>query len=221
MTHFSKCLLPVLAAAIILGCNEGGNTKAPTAKDSDSQTADTIPVQKPATADARPDGQAQRPPIINIIDTLSVAKTVLCMKDSAASVERVGMKLALIYGEKLGKCLADNKMTMAGPPMAWYKTQKPPFFFEAGVPVSKRPGKLPAGAFIKELPAGNVIIARFFGPYDQLGMAYETVNERLKASKTTAIAPPYEIYIGDPEVQKDPYKVQTDVVFPVKAPAKQ
>jgi effector-binding domain-containing protein len=216
MTYFSKCLLPILAAFLILGCNEGGNTPTPTAKDSgNSKTADTAPANKIAATGT------EKPPIINIIDTLSVAKTVLYMKDSAATIERVGMKLAMIYGEKLGKCLADNKMTMAGPPMAWYKTQKPPFFFEAGVPVSKKPGKLPLNVFIKEMPAGNVIIARFFGPYDKLGMAYETVAERLKTNKTTATAPPYEIYIGDPEVQKDPYKVQTDVVFPVKVPAQQ
>lgn len=211
-----KLALPFCAVSILLACND--SAKAPAATDKDSVNkpgADTAATSKPAAANT------QKPPIINIIDTLAVAKTVLCMKDSAASIERVGMKLGIIYGEKLGKCLADNKMTMAGPPMAWYKTQKPPFFFEAGVPVSKKPGKLPAGVFVKEIPAGNVIIARFFGPYDKLGMAYETVAERLKASKTATTAPPYEIYIGDPGVQKDPYKVQTDVVFPVKAPAQQ
>lgn len=208
-------VLPLCAASILLACNDGTKTPEPAKKDSSNKpAADTATVRKPAT-------DAQKPPIINIIDTVTVAKTVLCMKDSAANTERVGMKLAVIYGEKLGKCLADNKMTMAGPPMAWYKTQKPPFFFEAGVPVSKKPSKLPAGVFVKEIPAGSVVIARFFGPYDKLGMAYETVAERLKANKTATTAPPYEIYVGDPGIQKDPYKVQTDVVFPVKAPPQQ
>lgn len=215
MTKCFKRVLPFCAVSILLACNDSAKAPTPTAKDSSyKRTADSATVRMPAA-------DAQKPPIINIIDTLTVTKTILYMKDSAANTERVGMKLAVIYGEKLGKCLADNKMTMAGPPMAWYKTQKPPFFFEAGVTVSKKPGKLPAGVFVKEIPAGNVVIARFFGPYDKLGMAYETVAERLKASKTTTTAPPYEIYIGDPGVQKDPYKVQTDVVFPVKAPAQQ
>lgn len=217
MTNCFKCLLPICAVSILLACNEAAKSPAPTAKDSSSKpaTADTASAAKASPA------PAQKPPIINIIDTLSVAKTVLCMKDSAANSERVGIKLAAIYGPKLGKCLADNKLTMTGPPMAWYKSQQPPFFFEAGVPVSKKPSKLPAGVFVKEIPAGNIIVARFFGPYDKLGMAYEAVTERLKATKAATTAPPYEIYIGDPSVQKDPYKVQTDVVFPVKAPAQQ
>jgi len=209
MVAMSKLILPLLASAVLLACNDG--SKDTPAVKNPSKTTDS-PTTKPTAA-------TLKPPIINIIDTLSVPKIVLCMKDSAANFERIGLKLGMIYGAKLGKCLADNKLTMTGAPMAWYKTQKPPFFFEAGVPVNKKPAKLPAGVYVKELPAGHVTIARFFGPYNLLGTAYETVAERLKASKTTTVAPPYEIYVGDPGVQKDPYKVQTDVVFPVKAPA--
>jgi effector-binding domain-containing protein len=54
-----------------------------------------------------------------------------------------------------------------------------------------------------------------------MGMAYEAAADRMKSGNAKADGAPYEIYIGDPMVQKDPYKVQTDVVFPVKVPEKQ
>jgi effector-binding domain-containing protein len=214
MTTIAKSLLPLLAGALLLACNNGSSEKKGPEPPTIAPGADS---SKPTGGDsAKP--VAQKPPIINIIDTLAVAKTVLYMKDSAASTERIGMKLGIIYDQKLGKCLADNKLTMAGAPMAWYASQEPPFFFEAGVPVNKKPTKLPPGVFVREIPAGNVTIARFFGPYEMTGLGYQAVMDRLKASKTATTAPPYEVYIGDPGTQPDPYKVQTDIVFPVKAP---
>jgi effector-binding domain-containing protein len=139
------------------------------------------------------------------------------MKDSAAVMERIGIKLGAIYGGKLAKCIKDNKLTVVGAPMAWYKSQKAPYFFEAGMPVDKLPAKLPPGVYIKELPAGTVMVARYFGPYEMMGMAYEAAADRMKSGNAKAGGEPYEIYIGDPLIKKDPYKVQTDVVFPVKA----
>jgi effector-binding domain-containing protein len=198
----------------LLACNEAADQQSKEASAAAGKdTAGKTAVQPPA-----PPADAAKPPIINLLDTVSVSKTVLYMKDSAASIERVGLKLGAIFGQKLGKCLSDNKLTMTGPPMAWYKSDKAPFFFEAGVPVNKKPAKLPAGVFVRELPAGPVIVGRFFGPYDMLNMGYEAVKDRLKSTKTETVGPPYEVYVGDPAVVKDPYKVQTDIVFPVKLP---
>ena len=162
----------------------------------------------------------KRPPIINITDTLSVKRLVLCMKDSAATYDRISLKLGEIYGIKLAAVIKKNSLKITGQPMAWYKARKAPYFFEAGIPVDKRPRKLPANAFIKEIGVDSVIVAHFYGGYDLLPQAYEALTDIIKDRKRTLRSKPYEIYVGDPMDKEgklnDPYKVQTDVVFPWK-----
>ena len=160
---------------------------------------------------------AKRPPIINITDTVSVKRTVLCIKDSAATFERISLKLGEIYGFKLGAIIKKTKMKVAGPPMAWYITQKAPYYFEAGIPVEKKLGKLPSNIIIKEIGVDSVTVAHFYGPYDLLPEAYDALKDIMKSRKKKAKQKIYELYIGDPMDKDgkmiDPYKVQTDVVF--------
>jgi effector-binding domain-containing protein len=142
------------------------------------------------------------------------------MKDSSATMEGVGNKLGAIYGQIGKEAITKNKITVTGQPMAWYKDEKAPYFFEAGIPVNKAPVKLPKGMFVKEIKADSATVAHFFGPYNLLSQGYAAVKERLKDMKKNAKGVPYEIYIGDPidSLGKpiDPYKVRTDIVFPWK-----
>ncbi len=160
---------------------------------------------------------AKRPPIINITDTVSVKRTVLCIKDSAATFERISLKLGEIYGFKLAAIIKKTKMKVVGQPMAWYNTQKAPYYFEAGIPVEKKIGKLPSNVFIKEIGVDSVTVAHFYGPYDLLPEAYDALKDIMKDRKRKAKQKIYEIYVGDPMDKdgkmKDPYKVQTDIVF--------
>lgn len=160
----------------------------------------------------------RKPPIINIIDTLSPRRIVVYMKDSAATRERVSAKLAQIYGNKLAAVFKKNNLKITGQPMAWYRSQKAPFYFEAGIPVNKRPAKLVPGVQVREMKPDSVIMAHFFGPYDLTGQGYEALKERLKDTRRTAKGKPYEVYITDPIDKKgkpvDPYRIQTDIIFP-------
>ena len=168
-------------------------------------------------AEKKIDAVPKRPPIINITDTVSVKRIVLCMKDSAATFDRISLKLAEIYGFKLAAIIKKTKMKTAGPSMAWYKTQKAPYYFEAGIPVEKKLGKLPSNVFIKEIGSDSVTVAHFYGPYDLLPEAYDALKDIMKDRKKKAKEKIYEIYVGDPMDKNgkmiDPYKVQTDVVF--------
>ena len=162
----------------------------------------------------------EKPAIINIIDTVATKRIVIYIKDSAKTFERISLKLAQIYGSKLAEVLKKNGIKMAGAPMAWYKTTKAPFFFEAGVPVDKKPAKLPNTVFVREMNADSVIVAHFYGPYNLLQQGYDAIRERMKDEKKVANGMPYEIYAGDPIDATgnpvDPYKVRTDIVFPRK-----
>ncbi|HAO46063.1 MAG TPA: hypothetical protein DCQ97_04000 [Chitinophagaceae bacterium] len=174
-----------------------------------------VPVKRTEKTDDKP-----RPPIINIIDTLAPRRIVIFAKDSAKTYERIGMKLGKVYGTKLAESLKKNKLKMTGAPLAWYKTTKAPYYFEAGIQVDKKPAKAVNSVQVREMPAGNVVVAHFYGPYDMMSQGYDAIREWMKVNKKSPAGAPYEIYITDPIGKDgkpiDPYKVLTDIVFPVK-----
>jgi len=159
-------------------------------------------------------------PIINITDTAENSFYVLCFKDSAINTIRLSEKLGVIYGQKIDSFLKKSKISPIGPPMAWYKSQKAPFFFEAGIPVAKKIAKLPKGAYFKKLGGTRVVVAHFYGPYEETVQAYQALKEWIADAHKKTNGAPYEIYVDDPVDEKgnikDPYKVQTDIVFPYR-----
>ena len=192
-----------------IGCNNANNkTPVPEIKNN-SVARIAIRTEQPV--------KSKKAPVINIMDTLSVKQLVLCFKDSAANSQRIANKLAVIYGVKLASIIKKNKLKVTGAPIAWYKNQKAPFFFEAGIPVDKNPSKLPAGVFIKQIGTDSVVVAHFYGPYDLTGQAYSALQDWIKDRNKKSFKPPYEVYVDDPIDKdgklKDPYKVQTDIVF--------
>lgn len=204
LIFFAACLLITGTA-----CNNANNNK--TIPEVKKNSVVKIPVKKEERITAR------KAPIINITDTLSIKHFVLCIKDSAASSERIAMKLATIYSTKLPAIIKKNKLKITGVPMAWYKSQKAPYFFEAGYPVDKKPTKLPPGVTIKQIGTDSVVVAHFYGPYDLTRQAYTALQDWLKEHNKKMIQPAYEMYIDEAREKdgklKDPYKVQTDIVF--------
>ena len=204
----------LLTGAVIAFCacnnsdKKSGEVKADTAKPA---AVTDKPVEKAA---------AEKPAIINILDTIAPKMIVICIKDSAATYDRIALKLGHIYGVKLADVLKKNGIKMAGAPMAWYKGLKAPYFFEAGVPVNKKPSKLSAGVFVKEMNSDSAVVAHFYGPYNLLSQGYDALKEWLKDAKKSGNGAPYEIYADDPVDKEgkpvDPYKVRTDIVFPHK-----
>lgn len=198
-----------LISAIMLSC--GGSNDKQAGKDSAVIKKQTALPDKPATP-------GKKPPILNIIDTVSVKRIVVCMRDSAANDERLSAKLANIYGTQLAEVFKKEKLNVTGAPMAWFRNKKAPYFFEAGLPVNKKPAKMPKGVFIRETYADSVVVAHFFGPYELIPQGYAAVKEWMKETKRNMKGIPFEIYITDPFDKKgkplDPYKVQTDIVFP-------
>lgn len=164
--------------------------------------------------------EEDRPSIINITDTLSVKRMVLYMKDSAASRERVGLKVRKVVDNKLASVIKKNGLKVNGAPIVWLNSKKPPFYFEVGLPIEKKSGKLPKNIFLRDLGVDSVLVAHFYGKYEQLPQAYDALTDILKDRKKKLKGKAYEIYIDNPIDKdgkpKDPYKVQTDLVFPWK-----
>jgi effector-binding domain-containing protein len=212
MKYNNTLTVLIFAAGLLMlafACNNGKNKKEATEVKKDSPIKTAIKAVEKTVS--------KKAPVINIADTLSAKRIVLCMKDSAANSQRIAQKLGVIYGVKLATIIKKNKLKITGAPMAWYKSQKAPFFFEAGLPVDKKPAKLPAGVIIKQIGVDSVVVAHFYGPYDLTGQAYTALEDWMKDHKKKASRAPYEIYVDDPMGKdgklKDPYKVQTDIVF--------
>ena len=209
MKFYSFVISTVVSLIVFIGC-----------KDSKEKPPPPPPLVKKETAGNSKKEDPQKGPIINIIDTVEVKRTVLCVKDSSSSSLRLSEKLSNIINKKIPDAIAVSKIRKAGQPIAWYKTQKAPFFFEVGIPIEKVPLKLPKGFFIKKTGGDSALVAHFFGPNVLSTVGYDAVAEMLKERKRSKSAPAYEIYIDNPfEVKKgktDPYKQQTDIVLPYK-----
>ncbi len=202
-------LLVIISSLFLFSC---GNKKDQSLKE---RPTVILKKNKPVS---KSDTTYRDAPIINIVDTISMPFNVISIKDSASNNIRLSQKLAKIYGEKLAECIQKNKLKITGAPLAWYKTQKAPFFFEAGIPVDKKPAKLSKSVKFRQIPRGKVILAHYFGPYEESVQAYQFLKEWIKDNKKSVSAPAYEIYVTDPIGNDgnpiDPYKVQTDIVFP-------
>ena len=199
----------MIAVTLSWNCNSGNDKKV--------ISPETI-IYKIDTASHKNEKVAKKPPILNITDTVAIKQIVLCMKDSARSSERIGLKLMNIYEKTLLDVIKKNKLVKTGARMAWFKTSSEPFYFEAGIPVNKIPAKMPKNVFIKKIGGDSAVVAHFYGPYELTYEGYGALKEWLKEHHKKASAPPYEIYVGEPIDSKgkatDPYKVQTDIVFP-------
>lgn len=205
------CFTVILLFFQLAGC--GGKN------DADPSKKDTIPIIKTDTS-LLSSGNPKAPPIINITDTIAKKLVVIYIRDSSSSSEGISSKLASIYRTKLPEFAKNQQIKIIGPPMAWYKSHKAPFFFEAGYPVDKKPLKTVKNILVKNIGGDSAVVAHFYGPYESTILGYTAVNEWLKSNKKKSSAPPYEVYVNDPFDRnlkpRDPYKVQTDIIFPRK-----
>ena len=209
MKFYSSVILIIFFSVVFLSC-----------KDSKEKPPPPPPLVKKETVTNNKTEIPQKGPIINIVDTVEIKRIVLCVKDSSATSAYMSTKLSNIYNKKIPDAIAAAKLKRAGQPMAWYKSQKAPFFFEVGIPVDKVPVKMAKGFFIKKTGGDSALVAHFFGPNVMTNIGYDAVTEMLKERNRKKAAPAYEIYIDNPfEVKKgktDPYKQQTDIVMPYK-----
>lgn len=188
---------------------------------SKSVTPAPVVVYKTDTAEIAQDVILKKAPVINIVDTLQLPGFVIVVQDSAATSDGIGVKMNHIYSNVLPAFIHEKKLEISGPRMAWYKSSAAPFFFEAGYYINKRPsGKLPKNFRVKEIKNDSAFVAHYFGPYENTYHAYEAVKEWMQDYKKKSSGAPYEMYIGSMYDSTgravDPYRVQTDIVFPHK-----
>jgi effector-binding domain-containing protein len=143
-------------------------------------------------------------------------QTVLLIRDSAGpkTYEKV---FAKGFGEIMQFAKA-NKLQCKGQPFAIYLKYDTVTMFsvmDMGIPVEKaEKGK--GRIRVDKIASGNAVVAYYFGPYEKIGPAYNALHKYCKESGKVTVGGPREIYVTDPMTEKDPMKVETDIVFPVK-----
>ncbi len=142
------------------------------------------------------------------------ARIILSIRDTA-SPETISQKFEMIYS-KVFQLLQQRKLSQSGPPFAIYHSfSSQSFDMEAGVPI-KEIIVPPAGITCREIPAGNVVMTSFFGPYEATAIAYQAIEKYIKEQKLEIAGSPWEEYITDPSSEPDTAKWQTDIYYPVK-----
>jgi effector-binding domain-containing protein len=194
-------LAGIVLAGMLTSCGGSGEQK---------QSVDSTQAATPAV-----DSAAAKEPTFTIEETTTKEQFLMVMSDSAQSTTELGEKLGKIFAS-IGECAGKCKMESAGPPVAWYNGPSAPWKFEAGMPYTTECGHPEKGISVKTLKAGKAVVAHYFGPYEMSDRAYQACEKYIAEHKLTIDGPPYEVYIGDPGTEPDMYKVQTDVVFPIK-----
>ncbi|NER18570.1 SRPBCC family protein [Spongiivirga citrea] len=135
--------------------------------------------------------------------------------------EAVSQKMAEMFG-MISKYMSDNNIPQSGMPLTVYKemnSEQGTTIMSTGIPVAERVivpwnntvlcGKLPKGKMIKTVLTGN---------YTNLGEAWEKAYAHMAQNELqpTWNSEPFEIYMNDPGVVKNPAKWVTNLYIPIK-----
>jgi effector-binding domain-containing protein len=144
-------------------------------------------------------------------------KMVLLVRDSAGPKTFVQV-FGKAFGE-IGAFMKANNLRQTGPLFSIYTRYDSTTQFavmDIGAPVDKPVEKGKGRVRYEKIAPMQVMVAHYFGPYDKMAKAYWVLDQSMKEAGKKEAGGPWEVYIGDPGVEKDPAKLQTDIFFPVK-----
>ena len=139
---------------------------------------------------------------------------ILFIADTASTTASISDVLGKGYGE-LTQFVSANKL-QAKKFLAWYYAMRPPWPVDVAVETDKKPEATTGRIHSRTQPGGEVIIAHMWGPYDQVSEAYIEIQNWLKENNRKAKGNPFEVYINNPDMVKDPSEIQTDIYQPLQ-----
>jgi effector-binding domain-containing protein len=154
-----------------------------------------------------------------INETTVEAMKILSILDSCTSAN-ISEKLGELY-VKIGQAMEKQKLNQAGPVFAVYhKVVNNPdgsmfFVLQAGIPVDKE-GKDEGSVKYWVVPAGKVVKASYYGPYEGTAKAHEAIDVWLTRNSKETLGAPWEVYVTDPGIEPDQNKWLTEIYYPVK-----
>lgn len=121
------------------------------------------------------------------------------------------------YGEIMS-FIQTNKLTISGAPFSIAITWDSVTMnstMDIGIPVEKA-DKGKGRIRVQDFPEQKVVLAHYFGAYENVVTAYTILEQYLKENDYVVAGAPREIYITDPMTEADTAKWETRVAYPVK-----
>jgi effector-binding domain-containing protein len=125
-------------------------------------------------------------------------------------MQELGLKIGEAF-TRLNGFVKENKYTMTGPPFTIWPSMEN---FSAAFPVAEDVKAEKELRFRNESPY-NAYVVKYYGAYDKNMHVYEAMDAFIKEKGAKPAGPPREVYITDPELEKDTAKWLTEMVFPV------
>lgn len=151
---------------------------------------------------------AKKPAVV-LEETVLTPMLMLAIRDTAAGQAGLSQVFKRDYGE-LYTFIGQNGMR-PGKPMARYYSVQPGFVLDVAVDVDRLPTTLTGRIRADSLKGGHALIVHYKGPYEQIGMAYTALDDRLRAQGKIADGRPFEVYLDDPATVQDPFELRTDI----------
>lgn len=153
-------------------------------------------------------------PSYSITETEIKAQPMISIKAKCKASE-ISQTLGSLYGQLMAFS-GKNKITVTGAPFAIYhKYSVEEVELEAGLPVDKA-AKSSGNIIAGNINAGKVLTTKHFGKYEDSEFAHAAIDEFVKTNNKTITGSPWEVYVTDPGVEKDPSKWLTEIYYPVQ-----
>ena len=129
---------------------------------------------------------------------------VVSEEDVGATMQHA---FAALYGH-----IGESRVIPAGPPFTIYNSAHPPFDMDVCAPLAT-PITASGDFHYMELPATRVVSMTHIGPYEELGRAYDTVENFIRDNKLSIVGAPREIYLSPPDTPAS--EIQTILEWPI------
>jgi effector-binding domain-containing protein len=148
--------------------------------------------------------------IYQVPEMLTISKL-----DSAALLD-VAMKVAQTYSI-LGEEIESSGVETEGVPgQIMYNNDSANFKFECFCAIKKMPKTQLKQCKIVMLEASNMLLYNFYGPYQELYKSYDSLRKYISENNLKQVGQVRELYITDPTSEKNPGKLLTRVMVPVR-----
>lgn len=150
--------------------------------------------------------------ITNPINYIGIS-TTMSFEDGAAISAQMGKS----YGELMG-VLQKAKVEIAGAPFCLYPRwdeEKKEMDMVCALPVPAG-AKVPAKYPVMQTSGGKAVKAIHLGDYHKLEDTHNQINQYIQYKNLEIVGAPWEVYITDPEMEKDTTKWVTEVFYPIK-----
>jgi effector-binding domain-containing protein len=136
---------------------------------------------------------------------------------STENMEALGKQMGASYGELMG-ALTKAKIEMIAAPFCIYNkwdeaAKQTDFVCALQVPED---AKLPAKYAVMKTSGGLAVKAISLGSYDNLANTHGEIEKYIAFKNLEIVGAPWEVYVTDPEMEKDTTKWITEVYYPVK-----